>query len=492
MKFFYIVTLGCKVNQYETQSLRESWQEQGLVEVQAPAKADVLVVNSCAITAKAVADVRATIRKLHRESPSAAIIVTGCAAEVMEGELEQIEGVAQVVRRLKKESLLHREALTGASSEIGENNIFPPFSISDFNRSRAVLKIQDGCSHCCTYCIVPRARGGAVSRPLDEALNEAERLLKAGFAEIVISGINLRQFRLLGEAVRASDHVSDYAHAQPGGAESFGGKFVVAKSEVAKDATKAAENKGDGENSDDFWSFIAALEERFAHDWAGKARFRISSLEPGQLTEKGVATLGNSQLVAPHLHLSLQSGSDAVLERMGRGHYTVRDVTSGLQKLARVWPTFALGADIICGFPGETEAEHAQTVELLETLPFSYAHVFPYSRRPHTLAAKMSGQIDGPVKKQRAAQLRGIAKLKEERYKEAMLQHDLMHVALEQGLNPDKKAHGLNQWYVDCVFVDAQEILLSSGLSSVRRKPLVKAVPVGIEKGCLLVKALNE
>ena len=181
-----------------------------------------------------------------------------------------------------------------------------------------------------------------------------------------------------------------------------------------------------------------------------------------------------------------------MLARMGRGHYCVADVSRGLEKLGRVWPRFGLGADIICGFPGENEDEHAQTVKLLEALPFSYAHIFPYSKRPHTLAAKMAGQIEGPIKKQRAAQLRAIASSKEEHFKESMLDMKVMHVAVEQALTSDNKAHGLNEWYVDCVFVDTPEVLLDSAPKTRQRATLCKATPVGIEKGLLLVKSLGE
>ncbi len=510
MKFFYIATLGCKVNQYETQSLRESWQRQGLIEVHEPVEADVLVVNSCAITSKAVADVRATIRKLHRENPSASVVVTGCAAEVMGNDLEQIEGVAQVVRRLEKGSLLKRESLTALSQESDTAKSFPPFAISDFNRSRAVLKIQDGCSHCCTYCIVPRARGGAVSRPLGEALDEAGRLLEAGFAEIVISGINLRQFHLVGGkghgknlggersrngfALDGGDRFGDVSGSSHGGAQhsvNYNANYSSIHSSDDTFANHSPCGTDCSDHTDDFWEFITALEERFARQWAGKARFRISSLEPGQLTAQGIDVLGKSQLIAPHLHLSLQSGSDAVLARMGRGHYCVADVTHGLERLARVWPRFGLGADIICGFPDESEDEHAQTVQLLEALPFSYAHIFPYSKRPHTLAAKMTGQIEGPIKKQRSAQLRAIASLKEQHFKESMLEVKVMHVAVEQTLTSDNKVHGVNEWYVDCVFVDTPKALLDRAPKARQRITLCKASPVGIEKGRLLIKSLG-
>lgn len=454
MTAFYIVTLGCKVNQYETQALREAWLAEGCIEVDTPQKAEVCIVNSCAITAKAVADVRATIRKLHREQPMASLVVTGCAAEVMEKELAGIEGVTQTIRRKDKASLLVKGALklilAGSPLVAQESRsslvakAFPPFFIRDYDRSRAVLKIQDGCSHCCTYCIVPRARGGSVSRPLYEALDEAGRLLEAGFAEIVISGVNLRQFQI-GSALEGE--------------------------EVADEA---------------FWRFIEALEERFATEWEGRARFRISSLEPGQLTERAIHVLGKSRLIAPHLHLSLQSGSDSVLSRMGRGHYTVHDVRDGLAKLSQVWRPFALGADIISGFPGETDTEHAETVALLHEIPLTYAHVFPYSQRPMTIAAKMAGQVDNACKKERAATLRHIAAEKQRQFALSLLKQEVFQVAVERKLNTDGRAHGVNEWYVDCEFTESIESELSARPSG-KGAVLVTARPLRVEGQQIIV-----
>ena len=375
MALFYIATLGCKVNQYESQALREAWVAAGLCETREPEQAAVILVNSCAVTAKAVADVRNAVRRLHRAAPEAAIIVTGCAAAPQAKELAALPGVRRVVPQDGKAGLkalvpeLARNMENdcgGIRKEAPPENIpaarpaYPDFAVSGYERSRAVLKIQDGCSHGCAYCIVPLTRGGARSRPFAESLAEARRLLEAGFGEIVISGVNLRQYRQRG---------------------------------------------GQG-----FWHFLSALDGALAPEWAGRARFRLSSLEPGQLDGEALETLARCRMVAPHLHLSLQSGSPSVLRRMGRGHYEPLLLPAFLAELRTIWPLYGLGADILTGFPGESAGEFAEGLELVRALGLTYAHVFPYSKRPGTTAAVMPDQIAHDVKKERAAALRETAR----------------------------------------------------------------------------------
>ena len=194
---FYTATLGCKINQYETRSIGEAWArgETGsqAVEVDAPGKANIILVNSCAVTANAVADLRQTVRRFNRDNPEAGIIITGCAAQIMSEELAQLPGVVRVISQEDKAQLLD-----GPEAEVDsdrERPRFAPFSISGYGRSRAVVKVQDGCSHHCTYCIVPLTRGKSVSRPMAEVVEEVSRLLAGGFREFILSGINLRQDR---------------------------------------------------------------------------------------------------------------------------------------------------------------------------------------------------------------------------------------------------------------------------------------------------------
>lgn len=412
---FYLATLGCKVNQYESHSLREAWRAQGMVETRNPEDAHCILVNSCAVTAKAVADVRHTIRRLHRLAPGAAIYVTGCAAEVEARALAALEGVAKVIPQTRKSELLHRlpiaeqgaggaeqpvpfkaKASPAAHAGAGETTVspaaraadlpaYPEFQVQGYDRSRAVVKVQDGCSHRCTYCIVPLTRGRSLSRPVAGVLAEMRRLLEAGFREIGISGVNLRQF------------------------------------------------SGGGDAHFDFWDLLSAVEKEFAPEWAGRARLRISSLEPGQLGAKALEVLGTSRFVAPHLHLSLQSGSPSVLRRMGRGHYDPAPVADFVRELGRAWPLLGLGADILTGFPGESDAEHRETLEICEALPLTYAHVFPYSKRPGTPAALMAAQVAADVKKARAAALRGLVADKKRAFLRLLLQVPLHHVVAENG-----------------------------------------------------------
>ena len=422
---FYLATLGCKVNQYESHALREAWSARGWLEAESPEQAGVILVNSCAVTARAVADVRNAVRRLHRAAPESAIIVTGCAAEVLEKELAGLPGVRAVIGQSRKEELLAdfrgrllasegfrpAEARSsarpaGAASEKTKGSgtaSFPAFAVSGYDRSRAVLKVQDGCSHGCTYCIVPLARGRARSRTAEDSLSEARRLLAAGFREIVISGVNLRQY--------------------------------------GRDLPEAS-GRG-GRAGDDFWDLLARLDRELGPEWAGQARLRVSSLEPGQLGSKALDVLGTSRMAAPHLHLSLQSGSPSVLRRMGRGHYDPATLPEFFARLRAVWPVFGLGADLLTGFPGESEAEFREGLELCQALPLTYAHVFPYSRRPGTAAAAMDGQLPPALKKERAAALRAMVREKKRDFLQSLLNQPLMRVVFEdRGETPGNDAAG--------------------------------------------------
>ena len=421
---FFITTLGCKVNQYESHALLEAWQEQGWHAVAEPVQAEFILVNTCAVTARAVADARAAVRRLHREAPSAAIWLTGCAAEAAAPELESMDGVKKVLGQSRKTELLHlpqefsahmtthattRPGLEAVKSAETVRTPFPDFRISGYDRSRPVLKVQDGCSHRCTYCIVPLTRGPARSRLPGESLAEARRLLAAGFREITLSGINLRQYR----HVRSSEQ-SDLRH-------------------MKQTSTPETAHAGG------FWDLVEYLEHELAPEWSGRARLRISSLEPGQLDARALAILSESRLIAPQLHLSLQSGSPSVLARMGRGHYDPATIVDFLRDLRKARPLLGLGADILTGFPGESEAEFQETLNLCRALPFSYAHVFPYSRRPGTLAADMSDQIAQDMKKQRAALLRQAVQEKKQAFLQELLRLPLLHVVFED--RPDRQDH---------------------------------------------------
>jgi threonylcarbamoyladenosine tRNA methylthiotransferase MtaB len=368
---FVVLTLGCKVNQYESQALREAWEQRGMLAVDTPDAADIILVNSCAVTSRAVQDLRATVRRLARAHPGARIVVTGCAAEVLTVELAAMEEIHLLVPQQDK------PILAGAQTT---EDLFA-LTISRYPRSRAVLKVQDGCSHGCTYCIVPRARGPSRSRPLAAVIAEARRLLAAGAREITLAGINLRHYGITMEL--------------------------------------------------GFWDLLHQVEQALAPEWQGRARLRISSLDPSELNDRALEVLSGSRMVCPHLHLSLQSGSPEVLRRMNRGHYDPCRISQFLDRLGSIWPLFGLGADVLVGFPGETEAEFSQTLELCSALPLSYAHVFPFSQRPGTPAAGYPDQVRTATRRERAARARKLVAAKRMTFLERLTAERTLHLVLE-------------------------------------------------------------
>lgn len=458
---FCIFTFGCKVNQYESQSVREAWRRMSGVETDAPAEADVILLNTCAVTANAVTDARQAVRRLQREAPGVPIVIAGCAAEVARRELSALPGVLRVLEQDHKSRLLAAPPLAQfaplAAEEIPEtpfpstpdeararaatrDRSFPPFHIDGFRRARPVLKVQDGCSHGCAYCIVPLTRGPARSRDPKECLAELRRLLEAGYREIMISGINLRQYAMRDAGCR------------------------------------------------DFWELLRYLDRELAPEWGSgarpdPARLRISSVEPAQLTERGIGVLAETRMVCPHLHLSLQSGSADVLKAMRRGHYTPEGLLEAVGAVAKLWPRFGLGADILMGFPGETEANVLETLEVVRGLPLTYAHVFPYSVRPGTVAAGLPGQIGKAERQERAARVRAIIEAKREAFWKASLGGDLL-VALD--CNDDAGTseggqHGVDECYAPCRL---RTPLQGSGHT------LIPARPVAVTRKGLLVEPI--
>lgn len=376
-KTFHIITLGCRTNQYESQSLRESWLARGFSETQDAAHADIILVNSCAVTAKAVRDTNQAAHKALRQAPDAKLIIAGCAAQVLGDKLRTSNPTAEIVPQSRK------HALAKWPDQSDEEPGFPGFQISSFFRSRAVVKVQDGCSHGCSFCIVPKTRGRSISREPEQVVAEVARLFEAGFAEVSLSGVNLRHY--------------------------------------GRDLSRTM----------DFWDLVKRIDAELSPEWAGRARIRLSSLDPGQLGPKALDTLGGCKLACPHLHLSLQSLSPKVLAAMNRGHYGPEGVSAFVGELEGVWPIFGLGADLLTGFPGETGEDFEQTLAACDALPLTYAHVFPYSRRPGTPAAHMPGQVPKELAKSRALALRDMAAAKKSAFMERLLDMERLNVILE-------------------------------------------------------------
>lgn len=398
---FYLYTLGCKVNQYESECIIQAWQSQGYIHVSAILDADILIINSCAVTDNAIKDVKKLISYLHSHTFIGELLITGCAVMLLQDI--DMKGIPYtLIPQEEKESLLryperHRNPRKREDNEtISEEE---PFILTSSLRARATIKIHDGCSHRCTYCIIPYTRGASKSRSITNIFDEIRSLLHAGYRELILSGINLRQ---------------------------FGADFTFPI---------------------DFWDFIIRLEKEFADEWHGIARIRISSLEPCQLNEKALDTLAHTRLICPHLHISLQSASDAVLHRMARSHYSATMLYHALEALHTIWKPFALGVDIITGFPGETQEDFLLTQQCVEALPITYAHIFPFSERPFTKAPTMPNQIYPHIRKERAKTLRSLVKKK---------QHDFMTYLVTHGIPqhivPEKNNIyvGISQYYVEC------------------------------------------
>ncbi|MGL4722843.1 MAG: MiaB/RimO family radical SAM methylthiotransferase [Desulfovibrionaceae bacterium] len=428
-KIFSIYTLGCKVNQYESQAIRECWEKRGALYTENVGEAEIIVINSCAVTENALKDIRAFFRSIGKREKSPFIIITGCASLLLEEECKRYF-LTYVVEQKDKEKLLKYDFL---KQEIPKEDMVEfrnPFAlhISTFQRSRAVVKIQDGCSQNCTYCIIPSTRGAPISRSIKESIDEIRRLLLNGNREIVLSGINLRQ---------------------------YGEDFLQPCT---------------------FWDLYAAIEEEFCEEWHGRIRFRISSLEPCQLNEKALLVISSSKLLTPHLHISLQSASSSVLRRMNRSHYTAEELVSGIEKIQSFWKYFALGVDIIAGFPKETEEEHEKTKEILNKLPITYAHIFPYSERPGTPALAIKGSVYPHIRKERAKELRAIAEEKQGLFIDTIVSEAIPLEIIRENTGE----YGMSQYYIRCRGEDIYN----------NARELYRAMPVRRESSALVIREI--
>ncbi len=415
-KRFYILTLGCKINQYESESIRESWLRKGFVEMRDPSGADVILINSCAVTHMAVHDTKKYARRFIRENPGKEIIVTGCAIPRFEKEIRQINGIGHIIPQRKKSALLYYPNLN--EDNLDEVSDFS-LEISDYFRARPLIKVQDGCSHYCRYCIVPLTRGPSRSRDVDSILAEVDRILAKGFREIIISGINLMEFR------------NTYMDREL-----------------------------------DIWDLIFLISKYTTRDYPD-ARIRISSIDPGLLHDKALDILERCSNIAPHLHISVQSASEKVLKRMGRSHYSPLDIEIFLRRLSNIWPVFGLGCDILTGFPGEDEGDFRLTYEFCKNMPFTYGHVFKYSKRPGTPAANYPDQVDKDVKQKRSSILRELFLDKKKRFIKSLISTNQLNVVVED----PKKGIGMCEYYIICK--------LQGEFTGLRKGSIIKCIPRG-------------
>jgi threonylcarbamoyladenosine tRNA methylthiotransferase MtaB len=384
---FYVQNFGCRATQADGAALEQQLSAQGLERAEQPGQAEVVVLNTCTVTAAADQDARAAIRRIHRANPGCQILVTGCYAQRAPEEIASLPGVRWVVGNSHKHQvseLVGRDVARGSGANGAEAANFVPLSdlrtprstgasllVGDIfahtellaapvfdalaERTRPNLKVQDGCNNRCSFCVIPYVRGRSRSLPLEEIVGQVSHLVAAGYREVVISGINLGRW---GRDLRPQLR---------------------------------------------FPALLRAILEQ-----TGLERLRLSSIEPMDWSEELIELAAGSPRIAKHAHVPLQSGSDHILRRMHRKyrpwHYAQR-----LHKIREAMPTAAIGADVMVGFPGESAAHFEQTRALVEELPFTYLHVFTYSARPGTAAATLPEQVPPAIAHERNRVLRELA-----------------------------------------------------------------------------------
>ena len=362
MKTVAFHTLGCKVNTYESNAMLKIFNEAGYQEVDFKQVADVYVINTCTVTNTGDSKSRQMIRKAIRKNPKATICVVGCYSQTAPEEIEKIEGVGVVLGTQYRSDIVKYvdEHLETGEMVIKVDNVmnlrkFEDLNIDRFKNTRAFLKIQDGCNNFCTYCIIPYARGRVRSRQKESVLNQAQRLVDNGYVEIVLTGI----------------HTAGY-----------------------------------GEDLDDY-SFYELLVDLVKIK--GLKRLRISSIETSQISDEIIDLIGSNEIIVDHLHVPLQAGSDATLKRMNR-KYTTAEYLEKINKIRSYLPNIAFTTDVIVGFPGETDEEFEETYNFIKQVNYSELHVFPYSPRKNTPAAKMKDQVNDQIKHERANRLLQLSK----------------------------------------------------------------------------------
>ncbi len=387
MSSFYVENFGCRAAQADGAAIERQFQELGLQRAGTVGTAKFVVLNTCAVTASAEQDARAAIRRIRRDNPGCEVIVTGCYAQRAPGELASLPGVSTVVGNSHKHNLA-QIALRAKSETYGSRDSFVPLSsinrggrepvfVSDIfahtellaapvfdasnDRTRPILKVQDGCNNRCSFCIIPSVRGRSRSLMMDEVLVEVNQLVAAGYREVVISGINLGRWGL-----------------------DLSGKSACPRPPKLED-------------------LVCAI-----LDQTSLEKLRISSVEPMDWSDSLIRLMAESPRIAKHAHVPMQSGSDTVLRRMHR-KYRPWHYREKIERIRQAMPCAAIGADVMAGFPGETEFEFEETRRMIEALPFTYLHVFTFSARPGTPAATMPNQTPVRVARERSHILRELA-----------------------------------------------------------------------------------
>jgi threonylcarbamoyladenosine tRNA methylthiotransferase MtaB len=404
-------TLGCKVNHYETEAIWQLFKEEGYERVEYDSIADVYVINTCTVTNTGDKKSRQVIRRAIRKNPDGVICVTGCYAQTSPAEIMAIPGVDVVVGTQDRRKMLtyideykqERQPINGVTN-IMKNRVYEELDVPAFtDRTRASLKIQEGCNNFCTFCIIPWARGLMRSRDPEEVIHQAQQLVDAGYKEIVLTGI----------------HTGGY-----------------------------------GEDMKDY--NLAMLLKDLEQKVKGLKRIRISSIEASQLTDEVIEVIDQSNIVVRHLHIPLQSGSNTVLKRMRR-KYTMEFFAERLDKLKKALPGLAVTSDVIVGFPGETEEEFMETYNFINEHKFSELHVFPYSKRTGTPAARMEDQIDEDIKNERVHRLIELSNQLAKEYA-SQFENEVLEVIPEE-IYQDDLYVGYTDNYLKVVFPATEDMV---------------------------------
>ena len=424
---FNIITLGCKVNQYESEAVEELFLQKGYKKAQT--NADIYVINTCTVTNMSDRKSRQMISKARRDNPDAIVAVMGCYSQVKPEEVAEIEGVDIVLGSRNKENVVdlcedilqNKDAIDKIIAP-SETKTYEELEISNQTEmTRAYIKIQDGCNMYCSYCLIPYARGNIVSRDIDSIVEETKRLASNGFKEIVLTGI----------------HVASY-----------------------------------GKDFDSNISLIDVIEAVASVD--GIKRIRLSSMEPRHISLDFLERMKATGKACDHFHLSLQSGSDDILKAMNR-KYDRKIYKEKVDLIREVFPNAGLTTDIIVGFPGESQENHEETMEFVDEIKFAKTHLFKYSSREGTRAAKMTGQVDGNIKKQRLHELEKI----EEKNRMAFLEEQIgkvLEVLIESKSDLEGYSGGYSTNYLK---VNVKDQMPANTIASVKITDIIKGELVG-------------
>jgi len=391
MKKVAFHTLGCKLNFSETSTIGQQFLKHGFSIVDEKEKADVFVINTCTVTDNADRECRQIVRRALRNNPNSFVVVTGCYAQLRPDEIAKIDGVDAILGSNEKFNLFsyldnfEKKELSCiyVSSTENLNSFNPSYSTDADNRTRAFFKIQDGCNYKCSFCTIPLARGKSRSASPKEVINEFKQLLKAGYKEIILTGVNVGDYSSSPNHDLNLDH--DHEHDQE-------------------------------------YNLYGLLKMMLKVE--GDYRIRISSIEPNLLTDEILDLTANDERMCNHFHIPLQSGSKEILKFMQR-RYKVEDYEKLIYKAVEKIDDLGIGVDIIVGFPGETEENFLETYNFLKDLPISYLHVFTYSERPETKAIEMANSVDHTERKRRSNMLRILSEKKKHEFYQKMVGKEL-------------------------------------------------------------------